>query len=89
MPIYSKSTVAPVLEELDTYYKKLREQVSGIAPSPDLAQHYMSNPETFEREFTQIDLDQLNTAVAHFKVSVDSIKKLKLKEKQAKKRPSS
>ena len=85
MPIYRKTAVAPYLEELDTYYRKLREQLQK-APSADLAVHFGATPEEFERDFAYVDLDRLSAAIAHFKVSVDQLKGLKDKQKQATKR---
>lgn len=86
MPILYKTAVKPYLQELDEYYGKLRALVEGAVPSPDHAAHYGQAPDDFARDCTHIDLDQLNRAIGHFKVSVESLKDLKQKDRHLKRK---
>lgn len=79
MTIIRKPLLKPFLDELDEYHQRLRDVVQGREPSDSLAEHYHSNPQQFLRDYTDIDMDELEKAIKHFKVSVDHLKKLKTK----------
>jgi hypothetical protein len=61
------------------YYHELVTTLSGTPPKASLAEHYLQNIEDFQRDFTDIDLDRLDSTIGHFKVVVDSLKKIKHK----------
>lgn len=79
MTIVRKPLLKPFLDELDEYHQRLRAVVEGSEPSANLAAHYHSNPEHFQRDYTDVDMDELEKAIKHFKVSVDHLKKIKSK----------
>ncbi|WP_435100801.1 hypothetical protein [Arhodomonas sp. AD133] len=79
MPIVRKDHLAPFLDELDEYHRRLREAVQGTTPSPNLAERYHCNPEQFAEEYADVDLDEIAKAVDHFRVAAAHLKRIKHK----------
>lgn len=77
MAIFRKEHLNPYLHELDSYYESLRQTAQGAAPNTNLAYDFNCTAEQFQREFTEIDLEKLQFAINHFKVTVDQLKTLK------------
>ncbi len=86
MPVIHRNVVADYLAELERYYLALRHTVEGAPLSEGEAKRYQS---PYERErdhsppdLTRINEDALLDQIAHFKVSVDSLKRLPKKARK-------
>lgn len=77
MTIFRKTHVAPHLAELEIFYERLRKAVEGVPGLASVAEQYHADSDQFSREFVDIDLMQVEKAILHFKVEVDSLKQLK------------
>jgi hypothetical protein len=77
MAVLHKATVQASLKELETYYEQLKQVLQGKDLSERDALMYVSQPSRFQ--LVQINNDALLDAVGHFKVSVDSLRRLNAK----------
>ena len=77
MAIYRKTHIDPYLKELETYYWALRRALEGTKPNSNLAENYLANPEQFERDYREVDMEKVLYQVNHFKAAVDFTKNLK------------
>lgn len=83
MTIVRKEHLNKSLKELREYYENLRAAVEGQRPEDYLAFQYgFEDCEQFAREFTDIDLLDIETKIEHFKVAVASLKQLKKLERK-------
>lgn len=77
MTIIRKDHIQPFTEQLDRYYRELRQLIAGTLPSANLSHTYHCEPDQFAREFTDVDFDQVADYLAHFRISVEALKRLK------------
>ncbi|HGX92281.1 MAG TPA: hypothetical protein ENK35_03090 [Candidatus Tenderia sp.] len=83
MAIYRKSTVQPFVDDLDTYYQKLRAEVIGKAPEAWKSVDYHETEESFLQHYTDIDQKQLEGHLEYFRTAASLLKKLLKKDKLA------
>jgi hypothetical protein len=78
MTIFRKAHLEPRLKELESFYQRLREAVHGEPPLASQSPQYCGEDmEQFQREYTDVDLSKVEVAIAHFKVEVDTLRKIK------------
>ena len=82
MPIYRKETIQTYIDKLELFYQELHKALEGTTPDPANAELYLQHPNTFEKDFTQIDTFEVERSIQHFKVEVDCLKQLKDKTRQ-------
>ncbi len=80
MALFRKSHLALYLEQLDKYYTELRAAIEGSPANPNVSHDYNCEPDQFQHEFSDIDLDRLDFAIGHFKVAVAGLKTLAKKK---------
>lgn len=79
MTIYRRDHLQPFLRELTEHYEALKRAVEGHPPNPSEAERYHANPEQFEREFRDVDVDQVLLRLQYFQVAVKNLSKIKSK----------
>lgn len=82
MAIFRKEHLQPEKTELDRFYAELSNTLAGREPTSGMAESFHQSVEDFQKDFTDIDLRQLNRAIAHFKVIVEDLKHVKEKEQK-------
>lgn len=75
MAVLHKSTVAAKAKQLDDYYGQLKQILEGRPVDRDIARCCVTRPEQAD-SIVDINIDKLLDAVAHFKVAVDSLRRL-------------
>lgn len=82
-----KEHLRTCLAELDEYHQRLRSLVEGVAPNPNTCLNYNCETQQFQRDYTDVDLDALDLAIAHFNVAVNGLKTVKKRVAKANSRP--
>ena len=79
MAIFRKAHLSDALKDLNEFYDRLRTEVEGFAPQVSEARlyGYGDDHQKFLDECTNLNHDQVERCIAHFKASVDSLKKLR------------
>lgn len=77
MTIFRKDHLAGDKAGLKRYFEELAKLLEGSPPKAVDAALYQHDPETFLRDFADLDLVELAKAAGRFKVEVDHLKKLK------------
>lgn len=84
MTVLRKTTVESALNELESYYEQLKSVVKGTSLDKREAHNYVyDSASAKDGAFVRVDMDKIYDAVGHFRVSVDSVKRLKSKEVKA------
>lgn len=79
MAIFKNSHLIAEKNELDSFYRRLSNALNGCPGAANLAPEFHCSIDQFSSEYVDIDLEELNRAIAHFKVVVDELKALKKK----------
>ena len=77
MAIIRKEHIQPYLAEVDRYYQELRSAIEGQTPDTSNCHAYHCEADQFVREYTDVDLDWVDSRLRHFKASVEDVKTLK------------
>ena len=78
MAIFRKAHLTKVLDDLQAFYRRLRDEVEGKAPPASIAEQYQVDSEHFLNEYTDINLVEIEHAIGHFNVEVrDIVKRIK------------
>lgn len=63
---------------LDNYYQELRQALTGTPPIANTAHlHGFDDAAEFAESYTDINLNELNLAIGHFRLQVEHLKHVK------------
>ncbi len=77
MTTVKKSTMEPYLKALDERYAKLRKELSGEEPNPNVYNLYHNNPEQYKQEFRDLSEMDLTLALDDFHTILKQLKSTK------------
>jgi len=77
MTTIRKTKMAIHIEKLERNYRELRQILNGDEPNPNIWDQYSLNPDDYKRDFTEINLTELNYAVGSLKSALAELAKLK------------
>lgn len=86
MPVFYKATIKAKEEQLDMFYQQIKEILKGSDVASDLTRYIVSRPEDAST-IVSINMDKLLDAIGHFKVSVESLKRLNTRALKPSKEP--
>ena len=75
MAVLGKGLVEMKTKELENFYHQLIEVLQGKPVDIRKGRFYVSRPESVQ-DLVEINIDQLLDAVGHFKVSLESLRRL-------------
>ena len=78
--IVRKDSISFQLKVLQEEYDKLKALASGQTPDTNECHQYNCEAKQFEKEYTDIEMEQLLYAIKFFKVAVDELKTIKSKK---------
>ena len=78
MSILLKKNLDQYLFALDNYYQQLRKALTGNTPIANTAHlHGFDDAAEFAEAYTDVNINELNLAIGHFKLQVEYLRHVK------------
>ncbi|CAH8206662.1 hypothetical protein [Vibrio aestuarianus] len=77
MPIIRKSSLANHLAHLEQRFDKLKKELTGVEPNPNIYNVYHNDPIVYKEEFTEVNELEVKLAIEDFNAILKELRQIK------------